>query len=198
MSIDRISAAFGESARNFEKLRDLAPQVHQGAEMLIETLRAGGKVFFCGNGGSAADAQHLAAELLGRFFLERAPLPAIALSVNSSTVTAIGNDYGYENVFERQLRGLGRAGDVLVGLSTSGNSENVVRAFQAARRMGIRVIGLTGQGGGAMAGLCDLCLAVPSRSTPRIQEMHIAVGHIMCELAEAALAEEAAAPAAPE
>lgn len=195
MSVDRIRSAFAETARNFEALQALAPKVDEGAQLMIESLRSGGKVLFCGNGGSAADAQHLAAELLGRFFLERAPLPAVALSVNSSTVTAIGNDYGYETVFERQLRGLGRAGDVLIGLSTSGNSENVIRAFEAARRMDIRVIGLTGQGGGRMAALCDLCLEVPSRSTPRIQEMHIAVGHIMCELAEAALAEDAAASA---
>jgi len=188
MSVDRIMAAFAETARNFENLQSLAPQVDRAARLMIEALRAGGKVLFCGNGGSAADAQHLAAELLGRFELERAPLPAIALSVNSSTVTAIGNDYGFETVFERQLRGLGRAGDLLVALSTSGNSENVVRALEAAREIGMRTIGLSGEGGGKMAALCEICLKVPSRSTPRIQEMHIAVGHIMCELAEAALA----------
>ena len=188
MSVDRIMAAFAETARNFDKLQALAPEVDQGAALIIETLRAGGTVFFCGNGGSAADAQHLAAELLGRFELERAPLPAVALNGNSSTVTAIGNDYGFEAVFERQIRGLGRTGDLLVGLSTSGNSANVVRALQAARRIGVRTLGLTGEDGGAMAGECDLCLRVPSRNTARIQEMHIAIGHVMCELAEAALA----------
>jgi len=189
MSIDRITAAFAETARNFERLQSLAPDIDRGATLMIETLRAGGTVFFCGNGGSAADAQHLAAELLGRFELERAPLPAVALSVNSSTVTAIANDYGFETVFERQILGLGRAGDLLVGLSTSGNSANVLLALQAARRIGVRTIGLTGEDGGAMAAACDLCLRVPSRITARIQEMHIAVGHIVCELAEAALAE---------
>lgn len=188
MSVDRITAAFAETARNFEKLRSLAPEVDQGATQMIETLRAGGTVFFCGNGGSAADAQHLAAELLGRFARERAPLRAVALGVNLSEVTAIGNDYGFETVFERQIRGLGRAGDLLVALSTSGNSQNVLRALSAAREIGVRTLGLTGEDGGAMAADCGLCLRVPSRNTARIQEMHIAVGHVMCELAEAALA----------
>ena len=143
---------------------------------------------FCGNGGSAADAQHLAAELMGRFMIDRAPLPAMALTVNSSAMTAIANDYSYEEVFDRQLRGIGRSGDVLVAISTSGNSGNVVRAIEAAREINILTIGLTGESGGRMGNLCDICIRVPSASTPRIQEMHIAVGHCLCELVEAALA----------
>jgi D-sedoheptulose 7-phosphate isomerase len=124
---------------------------------------------------------------MGRFMRDRAPLPALALTVNTSALTAISNDYSYEDVFERQLRGLGRKGDVLVGLSTSGNSRNVVLALKTARTMSIATIGLTGTGGGAMAELCDVCIGVPSTSTPRIQEMHIAVGHAICEVVEAAL-----------
>jgi D-sedoheptulose 7-phosphate isomerase len=124
---------------------------------------------------------------MGRFMIDRAPLAAMALNVNTSTITAIGNDYSYDEIFERQLRGIGRAGDVLIALSTSGNSRNVVRAIEAAREIGIATIGLTGEAGGAMSNLCDICIRVPSSSTPRIQEMHIAVGHSICEWVEAAL-----------
>jgi D-sedoheptulose 7-phosphate isomerase len=172
---------------NFGKLELQSGEIAAAAKKITELMQAGGKAIFCGNGGSAADAQHLAAELMGRFMIDRAPLAAMALNVNVSTITAIGNDYGYDEIFERQLRGIGRTGDVIVGLSTSGNSKNVVAALKAAREMGIYTIGLTGATGGTMKGLCDMCICVPSTSTPRIQEMHIAVGHALCEWVEAAL-----------
>lgn len=183
---DTITSAFRESARNLEALTAQADRVAAAAGLMIEALRGGGKVMFCGNGGSAADSQHFAAELMGRFLVDRPPLPAVALTVDTSALTAIGNDYSYDDVFSRQLRGIGRAGDVLVGISTSGNSRNVVAALQAARELGIRTIGLTGAGGGAMAPLCDVALCVPSAKTPRIQEMHLAVGHMLCQLVEEA------------
>lgn len=188
MSIGLVKQSFLQSARNFEKLAELAPLVADAAEIVIRCIRRGGKVMFCGNGGSAADAQHLAAELMGRYMIDRAPLPAMALSVNSSTVTAVSNDYSYDEVFERQVRGIGRAEDVLVCISTSGNSSNVLQALEAAKGMGMLTIGLTGEGGGKMAEMCDISIQVPSASTPRIQEMHIAVGHCICELVEAAMA----------
>ena len=184
---DLVSAAFDGAARRFVALKAEAPAVARAGAMLIDCLRAGGKVMFCGNGGSAADSQHLAAELLGRYLKDRAPLPALALTVDTSVLTAVGNDFGYGEVFERQVRGLGRPGDVLVGLSTSGNSENVLRAIAAARELGVRSIGLTGQGGGRMAGAADLCIRVPSGRTNEIQEMHIAIGHLLCEMVETAL-----------
>jgi D-sedoheptulose 7-phosphate isomerase len=183
-----ILASIRESAHNLEALEALAPVIESIAERLIGVLKNGGKVMFCGNGGSAADSQHLAAELEGRFLIDRRPLAAVALTTNTSTLTAIGNDFGFDAVFERQVRGLGAAKDALVGLSTSGNSPNVLRALQAARETGILTIGFTGQSGGQMAPLCDLCLCVPSLSTPRIQEMHILAGHIVCDIAERALA----------
>ncbi|WP_114395709.1 D-sedoheptulose-7-phosphate isomerase [Oleisolibacter albus] len=183
-----IRRSFLDSAANFTALAGMAPQVAAAAERMIASIRAGGKVMFCGNGGSAADAQHLATELLGRYLRNRPALPALALTTDSSALTAIGNDFGFVDVFARQLRGLGRSGDLLVAITTSGNSPNVLEAVKAAREMGIGVIGLTGQGGGALRDACDLCLCVPSAHTPRIQEMHIAVGHLLCELVENAFA----------
>lgn len=155
--------------------------------MWIASLSVGGKVIFCGNGGSAADAQHLAAELMGRFLIDREPMAAISLTVDTSALTAIGNDYGYDKVFSRQLRGLARPDDVLVGLSTSGNSENIVSAFEAARNMGVKTIGLTGRGGGRMASLSDLLIAVDDDRTSHIQEAHIVIGHMLCAFVEDAL-----------
>lgn len=187
MNPEDILNAFEATEQNFRKLRELTPVIVEACELATERVREGGKVIFCGNGGSAADAQHLAAELMGRFMIDRAPLAAMALNVNTSTITAIGNDYSYDEIFERQLRGIGRQGDVLIGLSTSGNSRNVICAIEAAREMGIFTIGLTGESGGGMSNLCDICIRVPSGSTPRIQEMHIAVGHSICEWVEAAL-----------
>lgn len=156
----------------------------RAVDAVSEGFLAGRSVWFCGNGGSAADAQHLAAELSGRFRLDRTALPAEALHVNTSYLTAVANDYGYDAVYARLVEGYCRTGDLLVGLSTSGNSPNIVKAFAAARARGIATIGLTGATGGAMAALSDILLNVPSTDTPRIQEAHILLGHMLCELVE--------------
>ncbi len=158
------------------------------AATVIETcFRAGNKVYFCGNGGSAADAQHLAAEFSGKYLINRDCLPAEALHCNTSYLTAVSNDFSYEIVYSRLISGIGRKGDVLIGLSTSGNSTNIVKAFEVCRSKGITTVAFTGEGGGAMAPLADLLLAVPSTDTPRIQETHITLGHILCELVESAI-----------
>jgi D-sedoheptulose 7-phosphate isomerase len=151
---------------------------------MIATFRGGGKVLFCGNGGSAADAQHLAAELSGRFYTDRPPLFAEALHVNTSYVTAVANDFGYDEVFARMVEAAGRPGDVLAAFSTSGNSPNILKAVAKAKEQGMTVIGFTGATGGKMASLCDILLNVPSTDTPRIQESHILIGHIVCEMVE--------------
>ncbi len=163
---------------------DLVATIAAASEILISALQQGNKVLLFGNGGSAADAQHIAAELVGRFAFDRPALPALALSVNSSCVTAIGNDYGYDQVFSRQVEALARAGDVAIGISTSGNSPNVTKAILTARKMGLRTIGLTGVGGGTLAKSAEYCICVPSKETPRIQECHILIGHIISELVE--------------
>lgn len=157
------------------------------AREIVLRLRKGAKVICCGNGGSAADAQHVAAELSGKFYLNRRALPAIAITTNPSSVTAISNDYGYEHVFSKQIEGLGRRGDVLLAFSTSGGSPNVLKAMSLARKMGMFVIGFTGVKGGSFARKCDMCLVVPSPDCPRIQEAHIAVGHSICFLVEKAM-----------
>jgi D-sedoheptulose 7-phosphate isomerase len=162
----------------------LIAAVERAAELCAGALGKGNKVMFAGNGGSAADAQHLAAELVGRLGGERAALAAIALTADSAVITAIGNDYGYEEVFRRQVQALGAPGDVLVAISTSGRSKNILRALAAARDKGVVAVGLTGAAGGEMAGLADLCLRVPSRDTQNIQEAHIVLGHILCGLVE--------------
>ena len=154
------------------------------ADTIAAALKAGGKVMLCGNGGSAADAQHIAAELLGRYEAEREPLAALALTTDTSALTAIGNDYGFEHVFSRQMRGLGRKGDVLVGLSTSGKSPNVLAALDAAREMGIAAIGFTGKKGGDMSSCCDIVLNAPSDKTAVIQQIHLTAAHIVCGLVE--------------
>lgn len=179
-----IEKELGQIAENFTRLIDRAAVIKQIAEAWIEALSVGNKVIFCGNGGSAADSQHLAAELMGRYKIDRAPLPALALTVDTSALTAIGNDYGYDKVFSRQLRGIGVEGDVLVGISSSGNSKNILDAFDVAKQLGIRSIAFTGESGGAMKARADLCLAVPSSVTNNIQEMHIACGHLICGLVE--------------
>jgi D-sedoheptulose 7-phosphate isomerase len=153
-------------------------------EILVDSLRAGNKLILMGNGGSAADAQHIAAEFVGRFAFDRPALPALALSVNTSCVTAIGNDYGFELVFSRQIEALARRGDVAIGISTSGQSPNVLRAMAAAKKMGLVTVGLTGSAGRAMAAAVDHCICAPSSETPRIQECHILIGHIISELVE--------------
>ncbi len=154
------------------------------SEILLSAYRSGNKLLLFGNGGSAADAQHIAAELVGRFAFDRPALPALALSVNSSCVTAIGNDYGYDLVFSRQIEALGRAGDVAIGISTSGNSPNVLKAVLTAQKMGLHTIALTGRTGGNLKSSVDNCICVPSNETPRIQECHILIGHIISDLVE--------------
>ncbi len=154
------------------------------ARRIVESLRAGGKVMLFGNGGSAADAQHIAAELVGRYGRERAALAAIALTVNTSALTALGNDYGFDAVFARQVDALGRKGDVAIALSTSGNSPNVLRGVRRARAQGIVTVGLTGKDGGKLKSLVEYCICAPSTQTPRIQETHILLGHILCEIVE--------------
>jgi D-sedoheptulose 7-phosphate isomerase len=157
------------------------------ANLIENCFRKGGKVLFGGNGGSASDAQHLACELSGRFYKDRPPLYAEALHVNTSYLTAVANDYSYEEVYRRIVQAKGRAGDVLVAISTSGNSPNIIKAIEEAKRQNMRIIGLTGAGKGAMNALCDVLLEVPSLDTPRIQECHILLGHIICEQVEAAI-----------
>src|SRR5579859_5044380 len=182
--IDKIKAIWNEHLEVARALPRLASDVAKAVEMIHSSLSAGGKLLIAGNGGSAADAQHIAAELTGRFLREREPLPALALHANSSALTAIGNDYGYEHVFARELTAHARPGDVLLAISTSGNSPNIRRAIEAARQCQVSVLGLAGESGGWMREACDLCLCVPSKSTARIQEMHITIGHTICELLE--------------
>ena len=158
--------------------------VDGAALAMARCLAAGGKILVCGNGGSAADAQHMTGELLGRFLMERPSLPAVALTVDTSTLTAIGNDYGYDHIFSRLLAASGKEGDVLVGISTSGNSRNIIEAYKVCKEKGIKIISLTGASGGLMKDFGGILLNVPSTDTPRIQESHIMIGHIICELVE--------------
>ncbi|TVQ97945.1 MAG: SIS domain-containing protein [Desulfovibrionales bacterium] len=162
-------------------------EVARLAQVLADALGQGRKILLCGNGGSAADAQHLAAEFVNRFLIDRRPLPALALTTDTSILTAVGNDFGFAQVFAKQVQALGREGDVLLGFSTSGNSPNVLAALEVGRALGMVTMGLTGEGGGAMRDLCDHLLAVPSRQTPLIQEIHITVGHLLCLLTDAIL-----------
>lgn len=178
-----------ESAAAFTALQDPAylDTIRTMAGLIERSFRAGGKLLLCGNGGSAGDSQHIAGEFVGRMLYDRPPLPAIALTTDGGTLTAVGNDYGFDQVFERQVRGLGRAGDVLIGFSTSGTSPNILRALGAGRAMGLVCLGFTGARGGPMQGLCDTVLAVPSARTPIIQQMHITAGHVLCGLVERAI-----------
>jgi D-sedoheptulose 7-phosphate isomerase len=186
--IDRIKAIWNEHMEVSKALPMLAPAVSNAVDIIYSSLSAGGQLLIAGNGGSAADAQHIAAELTGRFLRERQPFRALALHVNTSALTAIGNDYGYEHVFARELSAHARPGDVFLAITTSGNSRNILRAIEAARTGKVVVVGLTGDSGGQMRAACDLCLCVPSKSTARIQEMHITIGHAICELLEERLA----------
>ena len=183
----RIAQEFDKTLETFQRMQAdaaLRTAVAQAVDLCASALRAGGKLLFAGNGGSAADAQHWAGELVGRFHFDRPGLAAIALTTDTSILTAIGNDYGYDYTFARQVEALGRGGDVLFAISTSGNSRNILRAIEAAKAMDIRVIGFTGETGGAMAARCDLCFRVPSRETPKIQEGHEFLGHLICGLIE--------------
>ena len=186
----RISESIAQSIAAKQAIlsdNDFLASIEKAADMIINSFKDGGKIHFCGNGGSAADAQHLAAELSGRFYYDRPPLNAEALHCNTSYLTAVGNDYGYEHIFARLLRGTGHKGDVLIGISTSGNSKNIIEAYNVCKQMGITTISLTGATGGKMKDISDLLLNVPSNDTPRIQESHIMIGHIICELVESAM-----------
>jgi D-sedoheptulose 7-phosphate isomerase len=187
-----ISWFVGESIRvKSEFFEAHASLIAQTASRMAGALRDGHKVLLFGNGGSAADAQHIAAEFVGRFIPDRIPLPALSLSTDTSALTALGNDYGYNAVFSRQIQALGNAGDIAIGISTSGNSPNVLEALDGARAKGLTTIGFTGQDGGKMKGRTDVLFCVPSRMTPRIQETHITLGHVLCELIDRELFPEA-------
>jgi D-sedoheptulose 7-phosphate isomerase len=187
MELGRLAAALAG---------EMATPVERAGRLIVESMRDGGKLLACGNGGSAADAQHFVAELLGRMGPERRSLPAITLSVDPSAVTAIGNDYGYENVFARQVEGLGRSGDVLLAISTSGKSPNVLRAIRTARAKGMRVVALAGQGGDPLLGECEVSVHIPSPNTQRVQELHMAVLHAICEYIDARVLSGDLGPAA--
>lgn len=186
-NIAHIKQTINQSISVKEKIAEnpaLLANINIAAELLIKAFSKGNKVLFCGNGGSAADAQHLAAELSGRFYYDRAPLPAEALHVNTSYLTAVANDYSYDQVYARYIRGAGKQGDILIGLSTSGNSANVIEAFKEAKKLGMLTIAFTGADGGKMRDICDVLINIPSNDTPRIQESHITVGHVICEIVE--------------
>jgi len=170
-------------------LETLVPKIEQVAQLLIESLEAGHKILIFGNGGSAADSQHIAAELIGKLMVKRRALPAIALTTDTSALTALGNDFGYDSIFQRQVEALGQPGDVAIGISTSGRSPNVLAALRTAREKGLKTVGFTGGTGGTMAQVADQVILVPSDSTQRIQESHITIGHIVCELIEAHFAQ---------
>ena len=189
MTPETVSAVLQESANiKMQLAREQAGTIVAVIQAVVTALADGRTIFFFGNGGSAADSQHLAAEMVGRFTLERRALPAIALTTDTSILTSIGNDYGFDRIFIRQLQGLGRPGDVAVGLSTSGNSPNVLLAMDAAREQGLVTVALTGQSGGKLAERVHFCLRVPSNDTARIQESHITIGHLICQGVDEALA----------
>jgi D-sedoheptulose 7-phosphate isomerase len=181
----RLAAAVAETNLLKDRLvAEQSGQVAAAAELLASTLKGGGKILLFGNGGSAADAQHLAAEFVNRFLIERPPLAALALTTDTSILTSIANDYDFLEVFAKQVRALGRPGDAALGLSTSGNSANVVRALEVARRLGLKTLALSGGDGGPVAAAAELAIVVPSKSTPRIQEVHITIGHVLCDLVD--------------
>jgi len=179
---DTIQQSLRAHAETIARLDALIPDIVRLSKLVQESLTRGGKILLMGNGGSAADSQHIAAELVGRFQKERRGLAAIALTTDTSILTSVGNDYGYDHVFSRQVEALCRPEDLLIGISTSGNSANVLRAIEAGREIGATTVALTGEGGGKLGALCDLTLAVPSQVTARVQEAHILIGHILCEL----------------
>jgi D-sedoheptulose 7-phosphate isomerase len=182
---DIIIRSFRESSRVKEVfVNENLSRLVKAVDAITQALNRGNKIVLFGNGGSAADAQHIAAEFVNRFLIERPPLPAIALSTDTSVITSIANDYDFSEIFSKQIRALGREGDVAWGISTSGSSPNVMKAFEVASRLGIRTIAFTGRDGGKMAGMADICLNVSSNSTPRIQEAHITAGHVICEMVD--------------
>lgn len=184
---DFVALEFQKLLTNFQNMAqdsNMAGDILRAVSLCVDALRAGGKIMFAGNGGSAADAQHWAGELVSRFYYDRPGLAAIALTTDSSILTAIGNDYGYDYTFARQIEALGRQGDVFVAISTSGNSPNIIRAVGAAQQRGISVIGFAGESGGKLAPISDICFRIPSSETPRIQEGHEFIGHLLCALIE--------------
>ena len=183
---DIIENEFNEHIEITNSLHCLIDSIADSAQICIDTLKSGGKILLFGNGGSAADAQHIAAELVGRYKVERKGLSAIALTTDTSTLTSIGNDYGYENIFERQIEALAIKKDVVIGISTSGGSSNVIKALRMASKLNCKTIGFSGENGGLMNKICDINLVVPSMNTPRIQEMHILIGHSICNLIDQA------------
>jgi D-sedoheptulose 7-phosphate isomerase len=180
---EQIKASFETKQKIYEN-EQLLNTVADVAKKCVDVYKAGKKTMLAGNGGSAADAQHIAAELVGRYGFDRPSLPSLALTTDTSNLTAIGNDYGYEQVFSRQLEGMGQEGDLFIGISTSGNSANIVKAFESAKKKGIMTVALTGRDGGEMAKIADIAMVIPSNDTPRIQESHILVGHILCDIIE--------------
>ncbi|MBK1699021.1 D-sedoheptulose-7-phosphate isomerase [Rhodovibrio salinarum] len=182
-----VRAAFETTASNYARLAEMSETVAEVAGFVIERLRRGGTLMLCGNGGSAADAQHIAAELVGRFQAERQPMRAVALGQNISTATAVTNDYAFDEVFARELRAFAGPDDVLIGITTSGSSPNVIKALESARALGAGTIGLTGRREGALPALCDHVIQAPADETARVQELHIGIGHALCQLIEAEL-----------
>lgn len=183
--LQTIDSRINETIELLNQVKYNAEIIEHAATIIINAFKTGNKLLICGNGGSAADSQHIAAEMVGKFYrIDRPALPAIALSVNTSIITAIGNDFGYDQTFVRQVEALGQKGDVLYSISTSGNSVNAVEAVNLAKQKGMKVISLTGDGGGKLKQISDLTIAVPSRNTPVIQNAHIAISHIICELVE--------------
>lgn len=180
---NKVSASI-EVKEKITQNNELLNKINEAAHAFVDCFKGDGKVFFCGNGGSAADAQHISAELSGRFYKDRKPLYSEAFHVNSSYITAVANDYGYEDVYSRMAEACCRKGDILVGISTSGNSPNIIKAFEKAKSMGTLTIAMTGESGGKMKDMTDILINVPSSDTPRIQESHILIGHIICEITE--------------
>jgi len=186
---DKIKAKLNENIEVKKRvINSLLPQVETATNLIIAILKSGNKIMLCGNGGSAADAQHLAGEFIGRYLKERKSLPAIALTTDTSILTCLGNDYGFDNIFSRQVEGLAKKGDILIGISTSGNSKNVLLAIEKAKKMGCKTIALLGGSGGEIIKAADLSITIPTKITPRVQECHITIGHIICGLVEEELA----------
>ncbi len=180
---DQIKKSY-ETKQDIYNNENLLNKIEEVAQMCVELYRGPNKTILAGNGGSAADAQHIAAELVGRYGFDRPSIPSLALTTDTSNLTAIGNDYGYDKVFSRQLEGMGQDGDIFIGISTSGNSVNIINAFNSAKKKNITTVALVGKDGGEMAKIADIALVVPSNSTPRIQESHILIGHILCDIIE--------------
>lgn len=179
-----INKYFETVSENFLNFKNQTSEINLAVDQIINSIKSDRKIIFCGNGGSASDSQHLATELIGRYKDDRDPLPAIAITTDTSALTAIGNDYGFDNIFSRQIAGIGKAGDTLVAISTSGKSKNIINAVETARKMSIKVVGLTGKNKSELSNLCDICIHAQSDKTNHIQEMHIAVGQLICEMVE--------------